>query len=41
MKPERVASRQRVRFSLNRETIAAEVDVTVEAVARVVGTLRR
>ena len=41
MKPESAASRQMVRFSLGRETTAAQIETTVEAVVRVVGTLRR
>lgn len=41
MKPESAASRQMVRFSLGRETTAAQIEATVEAVERVVGTLRR
>lgn len=41
MKPESAASRQMVRFSLGRETTAADIAQTVAAVGRVVGSLRR
>ena len=41
MKPESAASRQMVRFSLGRETTAADIAQTVAAVGRAVGTLRR
>jgi cysteine desulfurase len=40
MKPESAASRQMVRFSLGRETTAAEIDETITTVARVNRVLR-
>ena len=41
MKSDSGASRQMVRFSLDRETTAVEIDATVQAVGRVVGALRQ
>jgi len=41
MKPEGAASRQMVRFSLGKETTAAEIETTIAAVVRVAELLRR
>jgi cysteine sulfinate desulfinase/cysteine desulfurase-like protein len=41
MKPEGAVSRQMVRFSLGRDTTAADIAQTVAVVGRAVGTLRR
>jgi len=41
MKPESGASRQMVRFSLGRETTAAEVTAAIAAVAATVSRLNR